>query len=96
MEYQLTKTQAHQIANDLTAYLIGKTFNHPNYGRCIIDQIEIKKINNNYHVLLIHDVFSMSRTSIPEIYGFKNVAYDLNNYLKDNWMILDKDRYKLD
>jgi len=96
MAYQLTKTQAHHIANDLTAYLIGKTFNHPNYGRCIIDQIEIKEINNNYHVLLIHDVFSMSRTSIPEFYGFKNVAYDLNDYLKDNWLILDKDRYKLD
>lgn len=96
MEYQLTKTQAHQIANDLTPYLIGKTFSHQIYGPCIIDKIEIKVIHNNYHVILIHDVFSKSRTSIPEIYGFRNVAYDLNDYLKDNWLILDKDRYKLD
>ena len=89
----LSKSQSHSISKDYY-FLIGNRFMHPNYGVCFIDDIQPVEINNgNYGVEIIYEVLRKDRPSWPEIYGCKNVTYDLIKYLEKNAIPFNKEKY---
>ena len=89
----LSKSQSQLISIDYK-FLIGTRFMHPNYGVCFIDYISpIKEDNGNYGVEIIYEVIRKDRPSWPEIFGFRNVTYDLFKYLKDNSIPFNPEKY---
>lgn len=89
----LTILQSQNISTDYY-FLIGNRFMHPNYGVCFIDYIKPKKVgHDNYGVEIIYEVLRKDRPSWPEIYGFRDVTYDLFEYLKENSIPFNPEKY---
>ena len=90
---QLTRPQSVNISTDYY-FLIGNRFNHPKYGVCFIDDIQPVEINDeNYGVEIIYETYRKDRPSWPEIYGGRNVTYDLIKYLEKNAIPFNPEKY---
>ena len=77
-------------------YLIGETFIHFRYGRCRIDNVEPYRLKNGtFTVVLKHNIYSLTNSSIPEIYEFQCPRKPLLKYLMDNDIEFDLKRFGL-
>ena len=67
---------------------------HPNYGVCFIDFIQPTEIDNGkYGVEIVYETYRTDRPSWPEIYGGKNVTYNLFSYLNENSIPFNPKKY---
>lgn len=79
MKNCFSKQTAIQIAMDYN-YLVGRPLMILPYAGCRIDTVEPELLpDGNFRVVVKHNVFG--KDSIPEIFGFKNLALDLIAYL---------------
>jgi hypothetical protein len=89
----LTLQQAEYIAAEFQ-FLRGLDFNHPRYGKCDIDFVEpYRRKNGCCSVMLKNNIYKAP--CIPEIMGFIMPKYDLFEYLHENGILYDLEKYEV-